>query len=108
MQRSVKCTESIFRWPSELTQCKKPHTIAEELVLPAIMDMCKIMINEESAIKLKTISLSDSIIRRRIEAMATNVKEHLIEKPRSVERFPIQIDETTDITTDAQLLTFVR
>lgn len=66
------------------------------------------MINEEAANKLKTIPLSDSTTGRRIEEMATNVKEQLIEKLRSVEGFAIQIDETTDITNDVQLLTFVR
>ncbi|XP_023813414.1 SCAN domain-containing protein 3-like [Oryzias latipes] len=62
-----------------VAQSKKAFTIAEELVLPAAVDMCREMIGEAAAKKLKTIPLSNDIL-----------------------------DESTDVTNAALLLVFVR
>ena len=47
-----------------IAKCKKPHQIAEQLILPAAVDMCRAMINEECANKLKTIPLSNNTMGR--------------------------------------------
>ena len=57
---------------------------------------------------LKTIPLSDTTVGRHIEEMASDVKMQLIEKLKLSDSFSLQIDESTDIANDAQLLAFVR
>uniref|UniRef100_A0A3B4VDX5 HAT C-terminal dimerisation domain-containing protein n=1 Tax=Seriola dumerili TaxID=41447 RepID=A0A3B4VDX5_SERDU len=112
MKKSATSSENALKASYQVAlrvaQCKKPHTIAEQLILPAAVDMCTTMGSEDCANKLKTIPLSDNTIARRIVEMADDVKTQLIEKLRSAQGFSIQIDETTDITNYAQLLAFVR
>jgi hypothetical protein len=65
-----------------IKKSKKSNTIAEELILPAAVDMVNIMIGE-SAGKLRVLSkvpLSNNTIRRRIQNMAEDFNNQLIEK----------------------------
>ncbi|XP_063766104.1 protein FAM200A-like [Eleginops maclovinus] len=111
MRKSAKINENALKASYlvalRVAKSKKPHTIAEQLILPAAIDMCRAMVSEECANKLKTIPLSDNTIGRRIGEMANDVKDQLMAKLQTV-LFSLQIDETTDVTNDAQLLTFVR
>lgn len=87
---------------------KKKHQIAEGLILPAAIDMCKTMFgNDECANKLKTIPLSDTTIARQIDDMASDVRAQLVEKLKLADTFVLQLDESTDVTRGAQLLAFV-
>lgn len=49
-----------------IAQCKIPHTIAEQLILPAALDMVSVMLDETSAAKLKAVPLSNDTVARRI------------------------------------------
>ncbi|XP_078802871.1 protein FAM200A-like [Oryzias latipes] len=76
----VKCAlKASYLVARRVAQSKKAFTIAEELVLPAAVDLCREMIGEAAAKKLKTIPLSNDIL-----------------------------DESTDVTNAALLLVFVR
>lgn len=55
---------------------KKPHSIAEELILPASIDMVSAVIDGNTAAKLQAIPLS----RRCINDITNNLKKQLIEK----------------------------
>lgn len=61
-----------------IDKAKKPHTIAEELILPTAMDMVREVLNQSAAERLKTIPLSNDTIARRIEDMSGNIKEQTI------------------------------
>ncbi|XP_061600964.1 SCAN domain-containing protein 3-like [Cololabis saira] len=82
---------------------KKSFTIAEELVLPCAIDMCREMIGEAAANKLLTIPLSTDI-----EDMASDIQQQLIERVKSSPFFSLQLDECTDVTNATLLLVFVR
>jgi hypothetical protein len=58
-----------------VAKCKKPHTIAEELVLPCAMDMVNIMFGESRGKQLLPIPLSDSTISRRIQDLGEDLQE---------------------------------
>lgn len=89
-----------------VAQCKKPHTIAEELILPSAIDMVSTMIDEATASKLKAIPLSNNTISRRIY-MSKDIEEQLNDKIRG-RRFTLQMDEATDSNKDCLLITYVR
>jgi hypothetical protein len=91
-----------------IAQNKKPHTIGESLIIPAVMDICNLMFGEDFAKKVQSIPLSNTTVKRRIDEMADNVENQLIKKIKSSDYYSIQIDETTDISKCAQLLTYVR
>ncbi|XP_050547253.1 uncharacterized protein LOC126908954 [Daktulosphaira vitifoliae] len=59
-----------------IAKCKKPHTIAEELILPAALDMVNIMIGESAGKLLSKVPLSNNTISRRIHHMADDLNDH--------------------------------
>ena len=89
-----------------IARTKKPHTIAETLILPAAVDMVAVMFGEAEANKLHSIPLSDTTISRRICDMADDINTQLIEKVRDI--FAIQLDEATDSHNDAHLICYIR
>lgn len=83
------------------------YTIGEELILPAAKDIVTCMLGEPSAKQLDMISLSNDTVRRRIESMALNVKEKLIDQVKNSDFFSIQL-ESTDVSNYAQLMVYMR
>ena len=77
-----------------MARCKKPHTIAEELILPAATDLVSIMVGENAAKKLKDVPLSNNTICRRIEDMEVDISDQLICRLKN-NQFAIQLDEAT-------------
>ena len=88
-------------------RCKKPHTIAEELILPAATDLVSITIGDNAAKRLKDVPLSKNTICRRIEDMGVDITDQLICKLK-VNEFAIQLDEATFGGHDAYLVCYVR
>ena len=86
---------------------KKPHTIAEELILPAALDMVSIMLDDASAAKLKTVPLSNDTVARRIHDIADDLQEQLVDKLKD-KRFALQFDEATDSNKDCLFIAYVR
>ncbi len=83
------------------------HTIAEELILPAAIDMVSVMLDEASVAKLKTIPVSNDTMSRRIHDIANDIEEQLIEKIKG-KRYALQVDEATDSNKDSLLIAYVR
>ena len=55
-----------------IAKCKKPHSIAEEIILPAAIDLASTMI-EETPEKLKLVPLSNDTVCRRIGDIALDL-----------------------------------
>ncbi|KAL6476274.1 hypothetical protein MHYP_G00147730 [Metynnis hypsauchen] len=91
----------------QIAQCKKPHTIAEELILPAALDMVSVMLDDKSAAKIKTIPLSNDTVSRRINDIANDLQEQLIDKLKD-KRFALQFDEATDSNKECLFVSYVR
>lgn len=90
-----------------IAKCKKPHTIAETLILPAAIDIVSTMLGDSSAQQLKNIPLSNDTVCRRISDISDDLCQHLIEKLHN-KCFALQVDEATDIHKDAHLIAYVR
>jgi hypothetical protein len=86
---------------------KKAPTIGENLIIPAVIQICRVMFGEEYSKKVQSIPLSNTTVRRRIDEMSENVENQLISRLKS-RSFCLQIDETTDMSKCAQLLTYIR
>ncbi len=76
--------------------------------MPAAQDMCRIMIGDSAAAKLGAVPLSNDTVARRIEDMSNDIREQLIEFVKKSPYYALQLDESTDIAGQAQLLTYVR
>lgn len=72
------------------------------------MDMVEIMLSKQEADKLKSIPLSDNTIKCRIDDIAGDIREQIVEKLKKSPHFALQFDESTDVTDCAQFVVFVR
>uniref|UniRef100_A0A803K116 DUF4371 domain-containing protein n=1 Tax=Xenopus tropicalis TaxID=8364 RepID=A0A803K116_XENTR len=94
----------------KIARAMKPHTIAEDLLLPAAKDIVRVMIGDEFVTKLRAISLSNETVRRRIDDMSADILDQVIQEIKSAPLpiFSIQLDESTDVANCSQLLVYVR
>ncbi|GFT69145.1 SCAN domain-containing protein 3 [Trichonephila clavipes] len=86
---------------------KKPHTIAEEFILPAAIKIVETMFGDNFAKELQSITLSNDTVSRRIDDISEDVEQQLFGKLRD-KLFSIQLDEATDSNKDAQFIAYVR
>jgi hypothetical protein len=70
--------------------------------------MASSVLGEKVAKQLELIPLFNDTVSGRISDMALNVKEQLIEKVKASKYYSIQLDESTDVSNMAYLLTFIR
>ena len=98
-----------FKVACRIAKCKKPHTIAEELVLAAAVDLVSTMIGESVAQKLKAVPLSNNTVCRGIDKILDDISDQLIAKMRGYE-FSLQLYEATTSFSDkdAYLICYVR
>lgn len=93
-----------YRVEYRIAQSKKTQTIAEQLILPAALDMVSIMLDETSAAKLKAIPLSNDTVARRICKISSDLQEQIFKDSR----FALQVDEATDSNKDCLFISYVR
>lgn len=91
-----------------IAKSKSPHIIGEKLLLPAAVKMCAIMHGEKFGECLKSIPLSNDTVTRRIDVIASDIKNQLLPRLHVSPKFALQLDDSTDIVNSAQLLVFVR
>ncbi|XP_071041442.1 zinc finger BED domain-containing protein 5-like [Parasteatoda tepidariorum] len=103
-----QATLGSFHVAWHIARQKKPHNIAEKLIKHAAIDMARIKCGDESSKKLQKIPLSNDTIRLRINDMSFDIKNQLISAIKIAGLFSIQLDETTDVSKDAQLMVYVR
>ena len=66
------------------------------------------MIGTEAVNKLNALSVSDNIVQRRIVDMADNIKSQMVEQIKDSPIICLQLDESTDVSSYAQLIVYVR
>ncbi|XP_040187942.1 SCAN domain-containing protein 3-like [Rana temporaria] len=105
---SEKALEASYLVAEIVAKAKKPHTIAETVILPACTAIVNKMLGPQAAKEIAKVPLSDSTIGRRINDMSADIENLVFEKIRSTGKFSLQVDESTDISGHAQLLANVR
>ncbi|KAG0438169.1 SCAN domain-containing protein 3 [Dictyocoela muelleri] len=85
----------------------KPHSIGEELIIPAIKEVLSTVLHKQPGSIVKKISLSNSTVQRRIDEMAQDVENILCVYLKS-SFFSIQLDESTLPDNASLLLAYVR
>lgn len=85
----------------------KPHTIGEQLILPAIAEVLNNVLHKPAHDILKRIPLSNNTVQRRIDEMGRDV-ENILCKFLQTNRFSLQLDESTLPDNEALLLGYVR
>ena len=101
-------TEASYRVSHLIGTQGKPHTIAESLILPCAKVMVECVLGEKAAKKLEKIPLSNDTVSRRIDDIALQVKNNLIEMIRKSRFYALQLDESNDMSKFAELMAYVR
>ncbi|XP_023226163.1 SCAN domain-containing protein 3-like [Centruroides sculpturatus] len=84
----------------------KPHTTAEDIVVPAIKDVIENVMKKDSVDVLKCLPLSASSVKRRIDEMAENVENIVVSELKNC-KFSIQLDESV-FGVSSLLMVYVR
>jgi hypothetical protein len=91
-----------------IAKAGKPHTIGEELILPAVKEVIKTVLHHKTPSDIiKKIPLSNNSVQRRIDEMAKDVEISLCDYLVTC-KFSIQLDESTLPNNEALLLSYVR
>ena len=108
-QQILAGVEASYIVAYKVAKQQKSHTIAEKLVLPCAKAMVAKVCGEDQAKKLNAVSLSNNTIRRRVDHMAEDILAQVIEEVKSSPvKFCLQFDESTDISSCAVPLGFIR
>ncbi|XP_077965569.1 zinc finger BED domain-containing protein 5-like, partial [Styela clava] len=108
-QRKKCAVEASYEVALLIAKNQKAHTIGERLIMPAAKMLVKNVLGEEAAAKLVSVPLSNNTVKNRIEEMSVDIAEQVISGVKDSEYgFSIQLDESTDVTNNAQLLVYVR
>ena len=91
-----------------IARAKKPFTIAETLVQDCLYDVCLEMLGESAAKTVAQVPLSNDTISRRIDELAEDMEEQLIQQIKLAKYFSLQLDESTDVANLAILIVYVR
>lgn len=105
---NAKATEASFRVSQLIAKAGKPYSIGETLVKPSAKIMANIMLGDNASNELDKIPLSNDTVQRRVLAMAENVQNQLISRLQQSSMFSLQLDESTDIGSEANLLCYGR
>lgn len=105
---SDKTQEASYLVAELVAKQMKPHTIAEKLILPACCEIVKVLFGEEAEKEVLKIPVSNNTVSRRIEHMSEDIEEQVLRQSRDSPLFALQLDESTDISGQAQLLIFIR
>ncbi|XP_056647438.1 zinc finger BED domain-containing protein 5-like [Diorhabda sublineata] len=81
----------------------KPHTIGEQLILPAVEEVIKTVLHKPAFDIIKKIPLSNNSVQRRIDEMSDDIENFLC-KYLQTTHFSIQLDESTLPGNEALLL----
>ena len=97
-----------YRLSHHILKTKKPFTLGEEVIKPALQIVAEQLLDKETERKFQNIPLSDTTVSRRGFRMAEDLLEQLLCKIGKVPCYGLQLDESTDIGRRAQLLLFIR
>ncbi|XP_058534641.1 zinc finger MYM-type protein 6 [Ochotona princeps] len=92
----------------QIAASKKPLSTAEEFVKPYLVETCSEVLGSSAGDKVKTIPLSHSAVRHRIQELSADIEEQLIQKVRESGWFALQLDESAEVSDATLLLCYVR
>ena len=105
---SANALKASYLVAQRVAKCGQSHTIAESVILSAALDMVRTVLGEKKASTLRTIPLSNDTVQRRIADKSIDLMEQVVERINNRRTFTIQLDESTDISSEAKVLTYVR
>lgn len=91
-----------------IAKTDKVHSIGETWVKRAAKIMTQTLLVEKASNEVSKIPLANDTVKKRITSVAENFKIQLVAKIEQSQYFSLQLDESTDIRNEANLLCYVR
>ena len=91
-----------------IAKSTKPFSVGENLVSPAAVKMSEIVHGKKYSDEIRKIPLSNDTVARRIAEISDGQLQQLIICLKKSQKFAIQLDETTDVSKNVQLLLYLR
>ena len=85
----------------QIAKQKKAHIISEDLLMPVMKEVVKIMIGEKEC-------KSNNTVKRRIADMSIEILQQIVHQVKKSSLYSIQLDESTDMAGLPQLSMFIR
>ena len=112
--RRIKATDTIHNKGLEesymvsyrVARTGKPHTIVEDFILPAVVDVAGTMLGERPK-KIYRQCLHQTALFHFTSVMAGDVLKQLLFRIQASEFYALQLDESTTVASLAQLLLYV-
>lgn len=92
---SDECQEVSYVIAELVAKQMKPHTVAEQLILPACQKIVKILFGEEEEKKVLKIPIFDNTMSRHINDMSEDVEMQVLTQAHDSVLFALQLDEST-------------
>ena len=108
MTVSDKAQIASYQVSELIAQNKKGHASDESLILPACQKIVSTMLENEAAMKISKITLSNDTANRRILEMSCDIEKNVCGNKLQCSDFALQVDESADIINKALLITFIR
>lgn len=86
---SDKSQEASYIVAELVAKTQKPHTLGEQLILPACREIVKIFFGVEAEQEISKIPLSDITISRRINLMSEDIEQQVLNKLRGSRMFAL-------------------
>ena len=77
----------------QIAKQRKAHTIVEDLSMPVMKEVAKIMIGDKESKKLNTASLPNSTVKRRKVVMSDDILESIVTHVKESLSYLIQLDQ---------------
>ncbi|BFZ23033.1 hypothetical protein BsWGS_26072 [Bradybaena similaris] len=79
-KQNVSAIEASYLVALRIARAMKAHIIAENLLLPAVKDIIRVIIRDEFVTKLSAISLSNDTVCRRIDDVSAHILVQVIQE----------------------------
>jgi hypothetical protein len=87
---------------------EKAHDIGKKIILPACKEIVEVILGSEAAEEISKVPLSNDTVHRRVAEMSTDTENNVLGKLQTNTNFCFQLDEITNVSGKAQLISFVR
>ena len=77
-KRQKYCLIASYNISKQIAKTAKPHTIGEDLVLPAAKEIIETVLQQNASLTLRTVPLSNDTVQRRINKMSSGVLNNLL------------------------------
>ncbi|KAL4113318.1 hypothetical protein QTP88_016965 [Uroleucon formosanum] len=103
-----KNTEASFILSYNIARAGKPHTIAESLIKPSMIEVVSCILGDDAGKKVAAVQCSNNTISDRIHKISDHIEDEFVFRLINCNQSSLQMDESTDVSGLSILIVFAR